>query len=126
MSKFLLLSTGDRVHAEHPKRGVWYATHGTCGYWTDDWDSLKTFGGGTTVTTPRGPVQTSGVPCCPECQCPGFQDTFDSWIASARRFEADGHPHYVEFLMSRKGVCGKKEPKPWMSHYSAFVAARAL
>lgn len=125
MSKYLRIDTGARVGADSPDRGVWYATHPTCGYWTDDWSNLKQFAGH--VPKP-GDVMRGGVPCCPECGCPGFQTTWAEWMGDAERFEREGrdhgqsYPRYVKFLLAQKGKCGKKNPRPWMARYQEFVA----
>lgn len=73
--------------ADDPKRMLWY---GPCGYWTDNWHL----------------VATQSIPCCPTCGAVGFQGTFEEWMNGAKRFQADGHPAYVNFLNAAKEKCG--------------------
>ncbi len=80
---------GIRVQPDDPGRAVWWAN---CGYWTDDWDALKSAG---------------GIPVCPECGCPGFFATADQFLGSALEEYDKRNPGYAEFLKRSKGVCMK-------------------
>ena len=82
------------THASDPERLIFY---GMCGYWTDEWDTLKTPG---------------GIPVCPECVSPGYQITADKWFSSATTFQDGGeepdkepHPKYVKFIELHKNRC---------------------
>ena len=88
--RFLRLTDGTPTTIDDPERGVWYAIG--CGYWTDDWTKLKTFG--------------PGIPCCPGCGCPGMQSEYRIWIDSAQRFEASGNERYLEYVLQSKEQCG--------------------
>ena len=77
------LKDGEPTTADDGERGVWYSAGGTCGYWTDDWDKLKTAG---------------MIPCCPTCGAPGMQITFAKWIDGAKLFEDEGNAWYRKFL----------------------------
>lgn len=102
----MLLDTGAPTTADDPKRGVWYAVnHDLCGYWTDDWDKLGHVAG--------------GIPSCPNCGCVGMQMNADEWFGGATKFEVD-HPHYVEWLKTREGVCGRGDLS-WMGNYHAWM-----
>ena len=86
---------GSRTTAEDQTRVLWY---GSCGFWTDDWDLIKTTDG-----------TDGGIPCCPTCGCPGFIITAKQWFVGVEKFQADGHPRYREFIDSIKGKCfGRK------------------
>lgn len=121
MPKYMTLD-GTIVGPDAINRGVWYSTRGTCGFWTDDWSALGSFGDGATATMPDGRrVEIGGVPCCPTCGCPGFQSEWSHWKSDADKFELE-HPHYVEFLLAMKGKCRSRDPKPWMVHYREWLA----
>lgn len=47
----------------------------------------------------------SGLPCCPHCGSPLFQDHEDSWWAGVDRYEADGHPGYRDVITWAQGRC---------------------
>lgn len=116
--KFLDLTTGRRLKAEDPKRGVWYATNPhLCGYWTDDWSKLSRFGVGTVVTV--------GIPCCPFCGCPGMQITFEEWMGGAREHERkEDKPRYADFVTWHKEKCAKRNGTKWGDRYALFAAGR--
>ena len=123
-NRYQLLSSGRSTTADDPERGIWYASNfDRCGYWTDDWTKLKTFGGGVKLTTPNGVVDSPGVPGCPNCGCPGMQTTYRSWMRGAESHEKDkGKPHYVAYLKSRKEVCGKTWlDGGWTDNYEHFA-----
>jgi hypothetical protein len=82
--------TGETTTGDDPDRSVWYAA-GNCGYWTDDWSKV---GSG-----------ERGIPCCPLCRAVGFYTHAGKWTDGAEKFEADGHPRYLEFLGLNKERC---------------------
>jgi alkyl hydroperoxide reductase subunit AhpF len=46
------------------------------------------------------------LPCCPHCRSPLFEvDDEATFLAGAEKYEADGHPGYVEFIKWSKGRC---------------------
>ena len=89
MSRYLTLR-GDPTTSDDPQRGIWYAAGGTCGYWTDDWSKLSTRG---------------GIPCCPECGCPGMQTIAADWFNVPKEFLKTS-PRYDEWLLLSKEQCG--------------------
>ena len=99
--------TGNPVPAESPDRLMWY---GLCNYWTDDWDKVKRFG--------------PGIPCCPICGAPGFQNVMANWDASAQEFQDNGHPDYVKFLNEVKESCLRG--KRMSSVYRMWLEVRRL
>jgi len=65
-----------------------YSAHGT---W---WDSIDK------VSTNRG------IPCCPHCGSPLFEmESEEPWWEGARRYEANGHPGYVDMMKWARGRC---------------------
>lgn len=83
-------ASGKATDKDSPQRLVWYSVG--CGYWTDDWDSLKSTG--------------PGIPCCPVCGCVGCQVVADSFLGKAvDDFERSGNPGYRKFLEENKGRC---------------------
>lgn len=68
---------------------VWYSA--TCSYWTDDWSKLALSG--------------PGIPVCPHCQSPGYQDTVANFQRGAEQFQGAGNPGYVHFLIRRIEQC---------------------
>lgn len=58
------------------------------------WDSIDQVG------------SREGLPVCPHCRNVLLEvDSLERWMASARRYEADGHPGYVAFLTWQRGKC---------------------
>lgn len=108
-ASFQRLDNGRPTNADDPLRGVWYSSGGSCGYWTDDWQKVANGG---------------GIPCCPVCRCPGMQATFREWMEGAERFQAEGHPHYVEFLSFHKERCTRDENRSFMLQYDAFSKSK--
>ncbi len=106
MEKYQRIDNGQATTVDDPKRGIWYSAH--CGFWTDDWTTLKAM-----------PV---GIPCCPDCGCPGMQTNAEDWHGGADRFQAEGNPRYTEFLALRKEKCGGRgfgfmsAYKDWLEH----------
>jgi len=86
-----LTRAGDVCEADDPQRQIWYAA-GDCGYWTDDWDALRSNG---------------GIPSSPCCGAVGFQADADKWESGAERYAKDDHPLYLDFLQENKGKCFK-------------------
>lgn len=97
---------GKHTSHDDPNLAMWY---GPCGYWTDDWAKLTTFG--------------PGIPCCPKCGSPGFQTTAKAWLSGATRFEGEGHPGYRAFVNWMKERCGGKE-FDWFEAYEKSDFAR--
>lgn len=87
---FQRVRDGVATTADDPERGVWYSIG--CGYWTDDWTAL----GETKL----------GIPVCPRCGCPGMIIAYNHWMYAAEMHQGSGHPRYVEWLKTRKNVCG--------------------
>ncbi len=85
---------------------LWY---GSCSYWTDDWDKLK--------TTPQG------IPVCPHCGAPGFITPEADWLKGAQRFEDEGHPRYVEFLNANKEQC---LPRGFLTTYKMWITSQPV
>ena len=51
-------------------------------------------------------TKPSGLPCCPHCGGVLMEvDNEGVWWTGARRYEADGHPGYVDFLTWLRGRC---------------------
>jgi hypothetical protein len=49
---------------------------------------------------------SSGLPRCPHCGSVLFEmDSEEPWWAGARRYEADGHPGYVDMITWGRGKC---------------------
>jgi len=88
MRKYRRLDNGLATTADDPKRGIWYAS---CGFWTDDWNQLA--------------AATPGIPICPKCGCPGYQNEAEKWFEGAKQYEDDKHPGYVQFLEELKETC---------------------
>jgi hypothetical protein len=66
-----------------------------CGWW----DTIDKAGS-------RPSIAPGGLPCCPHCGSVLMEvDNEQKWWADARRFEADGHPGYVEALEWSQGRC---------------------
>lgn len=100
------LDNGKPTHGDDPMRGVWYSADSRCGYWTDDWQKV---------------ANGDGIPCCPVCSCPGMQTTAKDWIDGCIRFEKEGHPRYVQYVLSRKEDCAKIDGVLWMESYRTFA-----
>lgn len=86
-----LNAKGELTTLDDPSRLLWY---GPCGYWTDDWERVKT--------------PNRGIPCCPTCGAPGFQNTAGKWFEGAQQFQSAGNPGYLNFLNAEKEKCGGK------------------
>lgn len=86
-------TNGRTTTATDPQRAIWYGMP-QCGFWTDDWDTLKKVG--------------PGVPVCPSCGSPGMMTAAGAWDVGAKRYNAD-HPGYAAFLDTVKGQCLKPE-----------------
>lgn len=108
--KYMTLQ-GRECGKRDPERGVWYST--LCGYWTDDWEKLGSSrsGGLLTIKAPNGEVAkvtAPGFPVCPRCGAPGMQATYGEWIEAAEKYESEGHPGYVEGLVSGRETCDER------------------
>lgn len=106
---YLRIDTGERTTRDDPKRGVWYASRSECGFWTDDWSTLRRAPGG-------------GPPVSPCCGAVGFQTTAAKWLDGAQRYEDEGHPHYLAFVRWTKERCGRGEH--WNRRFEAFARAQ--
>lgn len=93
-------------------RGVWYSANVGCGYWTDNWDKLEKIG--------------MGIPCCPVCHSVGFQTTWEKWMDSISRFEAQGHPSYLTFCLEIQEKCGAVINALWISRYEAWKRTKGI
>lgn len=101
--------SGEKVTADDPNRLVFYSAAGTCGFWTDDWDQMKTHG-------------KHGIPCCPTCGCVGMQSTAKEWFEGAAEFEKK-NARYVEFLNFSKSSCGRPSNAPsYLKRYHEWLA----
>ncbi len=100
VSKYQRLRDGEVTTADDPDRGIWYSVG--CGFWTDEWDQLKTVG--------------PGIPCCPTCKAPGMQATAKDWLGGAEEYEAAGNLRYVEFLQTLKNNCSGRGFQPLEAH----------
>lgn len=65
---------------------IWY---GVCSYWTDDWSKLGSY---------------KGMPVCPVCGKPGFQEEAKRWLGAVAEANAE-NPGYAEFMLSIKEQC---------------------
>lgn len=53
----------------------------------------------------RVALRPSGLPCCPKCEGPLFQQKERDWWAGVDRYEAEGNPGYGEMLEWIRGRC---------------------
>ena len=112
MSRYLLISSGEEVAADHPDRGVWQGATPGCGYWTDDWDKLKV-------------GELNSIPMCPVCSSVGLQTEWSKMEAAIVHQEANGHMFWREFVMSMKEVCLNRESE-WKEKYTEFLQAKGV
>lgn len=84
-------NNGEATTADDPSRMLWYSAG--CGYFTDDWNKLKS---------------SMGIPCCPTCGCPGMLTEVSKWEQGAFEFDK-GNPGYLAFLKNNKEKCFKEE-----------------
>lgn len=114
MTAKYLKENGHHTAHNDPNRLVWYSN---CSYWTDDWTKLSSVGPGAAIG--------QGIPCCPNCKCPGFQTTFSSWEESSKNYEHSNHPHYQEFLNKSKETClGRGGSRMFMKNYNEWLLAK--
>lgn len=53
-------------------------------------------------------TRPSGLPCCPGCGGPLFEDDGPTWLAAAESYEAaHGNIGYVESLWDTQGTCNR-------------------
>lgn len=104
MTEQKFLNDKGSTTADDPSRMIWY---GMCGYWTDNWDSIGKVG--------------SGIPCCPECLCPGCQVESKEWDEGAAAFQAKGNPGYVAFLADQKEQCHDEDGLTMIQRYKAWL-----
>lgn len=62
------------------------------------WDSINKAG----QTPPRNGYS---LPCCPHCSGVLFQQTEEEWWEGVRKYEADGHKGYKDFVDWWRGKC---------------------
>jgi hypothetical protein len=91
-----LTENGEKCTGDDPARLLW---HGSCGYWTDDWDKL---------------AKQGNLPVCPTCNGPGYQAKADAWFGGADKYERNGHPRYREWLETSRETCGRPEYQSWL------------
>jgi hypothetical protein len=80
---------GQPTAADNPNRMMWYSAR--CTFWCDDWSLLKSTG--------------PGIPCCPQCGCPGMQTEYAKWERSAKRYDEQAAEGYLTFLQEVKNKC---------------------
>ena len=86
---------GTPTTADDPERLLFDTMY--CTFWTDDWHQLK----------------SSGVTCCPHCQCPGIEVTARNYFKGVDNFiKESGKPHYRDFLESIKNGCRGRHVPP--------------
>jgi hypothetical protein len=92
----------------NPNAGkVWSSV--LCGYWTDNWSKLA--------------ATTGGVPCCPECGCPGIETRLWDWNKCVAAYDLS-HPGYRAFIQENKEHCfGRTGYKPELEK-RGFTEAR--
>lgn len=103
-----LTAQGRPTTANQPDRLLWYSVK--CSYWTDDFDKL----------TKMGP----GIPCCPHCKSPGFQDEAGRWLDGAKKFD-EKEPGYSDFLNRMKEKCQTASIAKLWELEKALIAAAA-
>lgn len=79
---------GTQTTVDDPKRLLWHSA--TCTFWTDDWSLLALAG--------------PGIPCCPDCESPGYQTTAEKWDEGVSAADKQ-RPGYMRLVHRWKGIC---------------------
>lgn len=69
------------------------------------WDDISKTGN-------SGPGR-SGIPLCPHCRSPLFQQGPDAWWRNVDRYQADGHPGYRGLIEWMRGRCFRTMGDAW-------------
>ena len=92
---------GKKVSRYDSSKLIWY---GLCGFWTDDWDSLKS--------------TEHKIPCCPKCGTVGMQTEAKPWFQGAQKYDKEGHPNYHKFLLDNREICfAHNSPRGFLEAY---------